>query len=184
MSALEDLRQSLPEATARDIRVNLQTVLAQGSLSPAQRYGVAVAAAAVSRAPALYEAVLSEARGQAEPATIEDAKAAAVLMGMNNIYYRMKSALGGEYAGIPPRLRMQRLGAPASNKLDLELFSLAASAVLGCTHCLQAHEKVVREGGMTAEQVNDAVRIAATVHGAAVALGLGSEAGELAQKSA
>ena len=35
---------------------------------------------------------------------------------------------------------------------------------------MRAHEKVVLEGGLTEDQVHDAVRIAATIHGAAVAL--------------
>jgi len=34
----------------------------------------------------------------------------------------------------------------------------------------RAHEHVVVEGGLTEEQVHDAVRIAATVHAAAIAL--------------
>ncbi len=47
---------------------------------------------------------------------------------------------------------------------------LAVSAINGCEACVQSHEKVVIEGGLTEDQVNDAVRIAATVHAAAVAL--------------
>jgi arginase family enzyme len=36
--------------------------------------------------------------------------------------------------------------------------------------CIQSHEKVVLEGGLTEDQVHDAVRIAATIQAAAVAL--------------
>jgi hypothetical protein len=36
-----------------------------------------------------------------------------------------------------------------------------------------SHEKTVTEGGLTPDQVNDAVRIAATIYAAAVALGAG-----------
>jgi AhpD family alkylhydroperoxidase len=45
---------------------------------------------------------------------------------------------------------------------------LAVSAINGCEMCVQSHEKVVIEGGLTEDHVNDAVRIAATVHAAAV----------------
>ncbi len=38
----------------------------------------------------------------------------------------------------------------------------------------RAHEKVVLEGGLTEDHVHDAVRIAAVVHAAAVALELGA----------
>ena len=42
---------------------------------------------------------------------------------------------------------------------------------------MRAHEKTVTDGGPTADQVNDAVRIAATIYATAVAL----EAGETAE---
>jgi AhpD family alkylhydroperoxidase len=36
--------------------------------------------------------------------------------------------------------------------------------------CVRAHEKAVTDAGLTPEQVNDAVRIAATLYAAAVSL--------------
>ncbi|HEX7155561.1 MAG TPA: alkyl hydroperoxide reductase, partial [Thermoanaerobaculia bacterium] len=39
MGAVEELRASIPEA-ARDIKLNLQSVLQPGALTPAQRWGV------------------------------------------------------------------------------------------------------------------------------------------------
>ena len=44
MEALEALRTALPDA-AKDIRLNIQSVLKDGALSEAQRWGVAVASA-------------------------------------------------------------------------------------------------------------------------------------------
>jgi alkyl hydroperoxide reductase subunit D len=64
--------------------------------------------------------------------------------------------------------------------VDLELYSLAASAILGCTYCLTSHEQVTRHGGLSPEQVNDAVRIAATVHGVSLALALEPDAASVA----
>ena len=40
----------------------------------------------------------------------------------------------------------------------------------GCGKCLVAHERVVRGAGISAEQVQAAVRIAAVVHAIAVTL--------------
>ena len=74
------------------------------------------------------------------------------------------------YAQKPARLRMNRLANPATNKVDFELFSLAVSAINGCEVCVQSHERAVLEGGLTEDHVHDAVRIAATIHAAAVAL--------------
>ena len=67
---------------------------------------------------------------------------------------------------------MNRLAKPATNKVDFELFCLAVSAINGCETCVRAHEAVVVEGGLGDEQVHDAVRIAATIQAAAVALEL------------
>ena len=55
-------------------------------------------------------------------------------------------------------------------KLDFELFCLAVSAVNGCETCIQAHERTLLEEGLSEAQIFEAVRIAATVHGLAVAL--------------
>ena len=65
---------------------------------------------------------------------------------------------------------MNRLAQPATNKLDFELFSLAVSAIHGCGACLVAHERTVLGGGLSEDNVHDAVRIAAVVHAAAVSL--------------
>ena len=176
MSALETLRARIPDA-ARDIKLNLQSVLSGGSLTPEQRWGVAVASAIAARNPELRDAVLADATAAVSPAVIADAQAAASLMAMNNVYYRFRHMVGKDsYSQLPARLRMNRLAQPSTSKVDLELFSLAVSAINGCEACVQAHEKVVREGGLTEEQVHDAVRIAATMHAAAIALELGDVA--------
>ncbi len=169
MDALQKYAQSLPEA-AKDIRMNLGSVLQQSSLQPVQRFGVALAVAHAARDRDLAAAIVATAGDQLPAAVQQDAQAAAALMAMNNVYYRFRHMLAKpEYEQLPPRLRMQRLAAPAGNKVDFELFALAVSAVNGCATCVQAHERVVVEGGLTPAHVNDAVRIAAVVHAAAVA---------------
>jgi alkyl hydroperoxide reductase subunit D len=176
VDALEQLRAAIPDA-AKDIRLNLQAVLRGGSLSDPQRWGVAAAAAMAARHPRLREAVLAAASTAAGAAVVEDARAAASLMAMNNVYYRFRHMVGKPiYGEKPAGLRMNRLMQPATNRVDFELMSLAVSAINGCETCVRAHEKTVTDGGLTADQVNDAVRIAATIYAAAVAL----EAGETA----
>jgi alkyl hydroperoxide reductase subunit D len=170
MSAVDTLRAALPDA-ARDIALNLQSVLREGSLSPAQIWGVAVASAATARNRPLLDAVSADALAAAGASVVDDALAAAALMAMNNVYYRFRHVVGSPvYAQKPARLRMNRLAKPATSKADLELFSLAASAINGCEACMQAHEKAVLAAGLTDDNVHDAVRIAATIHAAAVAL--------------
>lgn len=58
---------------------------------------------------------------------------------------------------------MNRIAKPATNKTDFELVCLAVSAMNGCEACVRSHEKVVIDGGLTEDHVNDAVRIAATM---------------------
>src|SRR5277367_4653243 len=170
MHALETLRGAIPEV-AKDLKLNLGAVLQPGNLTLDQVWGVAVATAIASRNPQLRQAVLEDALVTVAPGVVDDAKAAASLMAMNNIYYRFRHMVGKpEYTEKPARLRMQRLAQVATNKADFELFCLAVSAVNGCEMCVRAHESVVLEAGLSTEQVHDAVRIAATMHGVAVAL--------------
>ena len=172
MSAVEAIRAAIPEP-ARDIKLNLQAVLQQGSLSPAQRWGVAIASAVATGHHRLRDAMLADARAVVGPEVIDDALAAAALMAMNNVYYRFRHMIAKEsYEKMPARLRMQRIAKPASNKADFELFCLAVSAIKGCETCIRSHEAVVLQGGLTEENVHDAVRVAAVVSAAAVAIEL------------
>jgi len=170
MSALDTLRESLPEA-ARDLKIGLQSVLAAEALSVGQRWGIAVASGFAARNPALRDALVEAGREAGlDEAALDDARAAAALMGMNNVFYRSRHMLGATYESLPARLRMQRVAKPAGNKLDFELMCLAVSAINGCEVCLQAHERTVTAGGLSADAVVDTLRIAAVVHGVACAL--------------
>jgi alkyl hydroperoxide reductase subunit D len=178
LPALDELRAAIPEP-ARDVRLKLQSVLEGGALAPAQRWLVAAAAAFAARNPRLAAAVVADARREVPPAVIDDARAAAALMAMNNVYYRFRHVIGKpSYSEKPARLGMNRLARPAGSRVDFELACLAVSAINGCETCMRAHERTVLEGGLTEDHVHDAIRIAATMQAAAVALELdGGDAG-------
>jgi alkyl hydroperoxide reductase subunit D len=168
--SLDRIGDALPE-TAKDIKLNLQSVLGDSTLSLAQRWGVAVASAATARNRTLLEAVTAGALAHVDAAVVDDALAASAVMAMNNVYYRFRHIVAKPaYAQKPARLRMNRLAKPATSRADVELFSLAASAINGCEICVQAHEKAVLDGGLDEDQIHDAIRITAVVHAAAVAL--------------
>ena len=114
--------------------------------------------------------MLEEFAPRLSPEALAAAKAAASIMGMNNIYYRFVHLISGDYANLPARLRMNVIGKPGVDKVDFELWSLAVSAVNGCGMCVESHEKQVRAGGLSTEQVQAAVRIAAVVHAVAATL--------------
>ena len=83
---------------------------------------------------------------QAVPAVVEDAKAAAALVAMNNVYYRFRHMVGKPvYREKPAGLRMNRLMQPATTRTDFELMALAVSAINGCEMCVRAHEKAVTD---------------------------------------
>jgi lipoyl-dependent peroxiredoxin subunit D len=171
METLHRIREALPEA-AKDIKINLGNVLQPGALNQAQVFGVALASAYTSRNAELVTALVAEARtADVSAGVFEDAKAAAVLMGMNNVLYRFKHVLGkDDYQQRPAKLRMQRLAQVATNKADFELFCLAVSAINNCQTCMASHEASVLQHGLTADHVWDAVRIASTVNAAAIGL--------------
>jgi alkyl hydroperoxide reductase subunit D len=171
MDSLEALGATLP-VVAADIKHNLSTTLRGAStLSERQRWGVALASAYAARAPRLARAIAVEASALQDAELLNDAQAAALLMAQNNVYYRFRHFVGKpSYETTPARLRMTRV--PAERRLDFELFALAISAIHGCESCVQHHEEVVVTSGLREQQVNDAMRIAATVYATAVALEL------------
>ena len=167
---MERLYEAFPDY-ARDLKLNLQNVLKQSELTEQQTWGTAVASAIAARNPHLIEAVLAEASRRLSPEAIHAAKAAAAVMGMNNIYYRFQHLSGNErYAQIPARLRMQAIRSHGSDPVDFELWCVAVSAINGCGSCVASHERVLREKGMTEETILAAIRIASVIHGAAAVL--------------
>ena len=173
MTTLDAIRDSLPDY-ARDLKLNLGTVLAPPGapgLSEKQIWAVALAAAIASRNPALTRDIEQLAAAHLDGAYVTAARAAAAIMGMNNIYYRFLHLVEDpEYKQMPARLRMNVIGNPGIDKLDFELLSLAVSAINGCGTCVAAHERQLRQHDVSREAVQSAVRIAATIHAVAAVL--------------
>jgi alkyl hydroperoxide reductase subunit D len=167
--SIEALKTRLPEY-AKDIKLNLGSLATEPSLTTQQRAGTFIAAALASRNAEVTLALLAEFGPLLSPEALAAAKASAAIMAMNNVYYRFTHLVGGDYPNMPARLRMNVMARPGVDKADFELWSLAVSAVNGCGMCMESHEKVVRAAGLTTEQVQAAVRIAATVHAVAATL--------------
>jgi alkyl hydroperoxide reductase subunit D len=167
---LDAIRDQLPEY-ARDLRLNLGSVLTTGGapgLNEKQIASIALSTAIAARNPELIRAIEAWAQPQLDEAGINASRAAAAIMGMNNIYYRFLHLVeDGEYQTMPARLRMNIIGNPGIDKLDFELLSLAVSAVNGCGMCVTAHERKLREGGVSREAIQSTVRIASVIHAVA-----------------
>jgi lipoyl-dependent peroxiredoxin subunit D len=170
MITLDAIRDALPDY-ARDLKLNLGSVLTTSGapgLSEKQIWAVALASAIASRNVEFTRDIEALAAAHLDTAYLNGARAAAAIMGMNNIYYRFLHLVEDpEYAQLPARLRMNVIGNPGIDKLDFELLSLAVSAINGCGTCVASHERQLRKHELTREAVQSAVRIAATVHAVA-----------------
>ncbi len=167
--SLEALRNALPEY-AKDQKLNLGSLAAETSLTGQQRAGTFVVSALASRNPQVIREIVAEFGPQLSPEALNAAKAAASVMGMNNIYYRFTHLVVGDYAQMPARLRMNIMAKPGVEKVDFELWSLAVSAINGCGMCMESHEKTLLQHGVSKDAVQAAVRIAAVVHATAATL--------------
>ena len=165
--SLDTLRDALP-AYAKDISLNLSSLAAETVLSDQQKWGAFVASAYALGQPDVVRAVETSAIAAGlSPEALTAAKAAAAIMGMNNVYYRSLHLLSnGEYKTLPARLRMNGLANPGVDKADFELWATAVSAVNGCGMCLDAHEAELKKHGVAAPQIQAALRIAAVVNAA------------------
>ena len=164
--SIETIKSWIPDY-AKDLKLNLGSLANETLLTPQQLAGTFIVSALASRNAVVTRAILAEFAPKLSPEALVAAKAAASIMAMNNVYYRFVHLAGGDYANLPARLRMNVIGRPGIDKVDFELWSLAVSAVNGCGMCIESHEKVIRAGGLTTEQVQAAVRIASVVHAVA-----------------
>ena len=162
--SIDALRDLIP-AYAKDLSLNLSTLASETTLADQPKWGAFVACAYAVGVPEVVKNLEAAAAGILTPEALTAAKAAAAIMGMNNVYYRSLHLLHNkEYETLRAGLRMNILGNPGVDKVDFELWSLAVSAVNGCGLCLDSHEKVLRSHNVTNVQVQAALRIAATVN--------------------
>jgi alkyl hydroperoxide reductase subunit D len=164
---LNELLDTVP-SYAKDLKLNLSTLLQQQELNEQQIWGTVAASAVASRNPQVIQALLTEAASHLSPQDLEAAKSAAAVMGMNNIYYRFQHlAKNPKYATLPARLRMNVLRNHGIESVDFELWCTAVSAINGCGLCVDSHEQILRGKGMSEESILAAVRLASVIHGLA-----------------
>ena len=170
MPSIDVIRETFPEP-AKDTKLNLGSLASSEILDAEQIWGVALASAYYLGDKAFSAALLADAKAAGvSDALLEDAQAAATLMGMNTVYFRFRHLVHKEvYAQKPARLRMQWMARPKTSKALFELMSLAIAALAGCEVCIKSHEASVQQHGLSEEHVHEAVRFAAILYGAKVA---------------
>lgn len=161
--SVETLKTALPDY-AKDIALNLSTLARGSSLSDVQHWGALVAAAAATRNETVLREIHAEAAEHLSDVELKAALGAATIMAMNNVYYRSRHMLGVDYAQMRPSLRQNIIGSSGGvDATSFELWAVVAAAVNNCEQCLKSHEVVLRQAGMTAEQIHDGLRIAGVV---------------------
>jgi len=169
MEFLSSIKALMPD-WAKDIRLNLDGVIARSSLKPEDAVGAALAAAYAAGSATLVEAFKS---GLPE-GDATGALTAAALMGMNNTYYPYTEMAGDDQLKtLPAQLRMNAYATHGGiDKNRFELFALSASIVGKCHFCVRSHYQNLKQAGFTSEQLRDVGRVASVVNAAAQVLAI------------
>ena len=166
MEALRALKERIPDY-AKDVRLNLDSVIGRSSLDAADAVGAALAAAYAARSKPIVDVIRDS--GAIDETDIQAVLSAAALMGMNNVWYPyVEMANDEDLRTQRAELRMNAYATHGGvDKKRFELFSLAASIVGKCHYCVGSHYKMLKENGVTAQQLRDVGRIAAVIAAAA-----------------
>jgi alkyl hydroperoxide reductase subunit D len=167
--SIDNLKDALPEY-AKDLKLNLGSITRTTLLNEEQLWGTLLASAAATRNTQVLEEIGAEAADTLSAEAYHAALGAASIMGMNNVFYRGRGFLEGQYDDLRPGLRMNIIANPGANKVNFELWCFAVSAINGCPDCLKAHEHTLRESGVEREAIFEALKVAAIVAGVAQAI--------------
>jgi alkyl hydroperoxide reductase subunit D len=167
MEFLNTIKDQIPDY-AKDIRLNIDGVIARSSLEAHDALGVALAAAFAAKSKPLIEIFKANM-----PATEANAAlVAAALMGMNNVWYPFVEMANDE--DLKTQRAELRMNAYATTggveKKKFEAYALAASIVGKCHFCVSSHYATLKKEGLTTQQLRDIGRIAAVVNAAALVI--------------
>src|SRR4051794_1094485 len=160
---LAELKSALPDYAA-DLRLNLEKVVDGSALTGQRLWGTVLVCAIASRSPRVLRELGPDARARLSPEAYTAVRSTAAAMAMSNVFHRTRHLLSDpEYGRLRAGLRANVLGDPGVERTDVELWSVAVSAINACGACLDAHERVLRAEGVDRETVQAAFRIAAVL---------------------
>jgi alkyl hydroperoxide reductase subunit D len=161
MSWVDQLKESLPDY-AKDVRLNLDSVIKRSSINEELASACALAAAFATGNGKLVSFIQSNIADDKER---DAALAAASIMAMTNIWYPYVEMVDDEnLKGLPAQIRMNTIASHGgTTKARFEAYSLAASIVGKCHFCVKAHYETLKQEGYTVEQLRDIGRIAAVI---------------------
>ena len=167
---VDALKNAIPDY-AKDIRLNLDSVIKQSSLGIDQAQCVALAAAFATGNGKLITWIAQELHGPGGDGLggnnpeVNAAMTAASIMAMNNTWYPyVEMAEDENLRGLPAQLRMNAITTHGgTTKGKFEAYSLAASIVGRCHFCVKAHYETLKQEGYSVTQLRDIGRIAAVM---------------------
>ncbi len=172
MQNLEELKATIPDY-AKDIKINLGSLISQENqaLGAKQVFGAALTSAYATKEKTLISIMENEVQNILSEDEIRAVRTSSALMAMNNIYYRfLHINHDKEYSQMPAGLRMQGIANHGIDKIDFEIFSLAASIINGCGMCIDAHSNQLIKHGMSKNQIQMVAKIAAVINAVAQVL--------------
>ena len=166
MEFLDKIKAGIPDY-AKDIRLNLDATISRSSLPQREAVGAALAAAFAAGGSTLVAAIRDS--GVLSEADVSAALSAASLMGMNNVWYPyVEMAEDAELKTLRAELRMNAYANHGGvDKRAFELWSLAASIIGKCEFCVKSHYALLKQTGVTVQELRDVGRIAAVINAAA-----------------
>ena len=161
---IDNLRAAMPDY-ARDIRLNLGSVISASRLEPAMAWGAALTAALVSKNAQVIQNIAEDAQTVMDEKHIKAVKSAAAMMSMTNVWYKFTDLIqDSEVKKQPPKLRMNAvLTHGGVDRALFEAWSLSASVVNACGICVNAHASQLNKLGIDAQQIADIARIATVI---------------------
>jgi alkyl hydroperoxide reductase subunit D len=164
MDFLSSIKDLIPDY-AKDIRLNIDGVIARSSLPSEDALGVALAAAFAAKSKPIIDIL----RANTPAPEAHAALTAAALMGMNNVWYPyVEMTDNADLKSQPAQLRMNAYASHGGvDKRRFEMYALAASIIGKCHFCVKSHFDTLVAEGMSTTQLRDVGRIAAVINAAA-----------------
>lgn len=172
---IEAIKKQLPEF-AKDIKLNIAMVLSEAGspgLIQQQIDYIALTSAYACRNQVLIKLLMDSNSLHLTEKVIYAAQQAAMIMAMNNVYYRFTHLVNDAfYTEQPAKLRMNVMSNPGVGHIDFELACMAVSAINGCGLCMESHAAQLARANVDKIAIQSAVKIAAVMHATALGIGL------------
>ncbi|MBN8554483.1 MAG: carboxymuconolactone decarboxylase family protein [Deltaproteobacteria bacterium] len=164
--SLDTLFDRFETTTQKDLKLNFNKFFSDSQLSPKEAGLITLACAETTNCKELSDFAAEHLKAQGSSAEeIAEAKDAAAIMGVMNMYYRFRSYVEKEDYKKPAGLRMNVMARPLNGKETFEMMALAVSIINGCHDCIKSHEASLVKLGIAEDKIHDLARLSATIKG-------------------